>query len=55
MSLIAAATGKEDLGGIPPQMDEGILRGVALMKEMGMLVEALRHEGCNEIVVRMAY
>jgi len=55
ISIIAAAAGKEDLGGIPPQMDKDILRGVALMKEMGMLVEALRHEGYNEIVVRMAY
>lgn len=55
ISLIATATEKEDLGKIPSQMNEDIIRSVALMKEMGMLVEAPRHEGCNEIVVRMAY
>jgi nitrogen-specific signal transduction histidine kinase len=55
ISLIASVAEKEDLGNIQSQMNEDILLSVALMKEMGMLVEAARHEGCNEIIIRMAY
>ncbi|MCX5829454.1 MAG: hypothetical protein NTV58_15870 [Deltaproteobacteria bacterium] len=55
ISLIAEVAEKEGQGKIESQVNEDILLSVALMKEMGMLIEAARHEGCNEIIIRMAY
>ncbi len=55
ISLIAVVAKKESPGKMPSQINEDLLLGVALMKDMGMLVEATHHEGCNEIIIRMAY
>ena len=55
ISLIAGVALKDGQGKVQSQIKEDILLSVALMKEMGMLIEAARHEGCNEIIIRMAY
>jgi len=53
--LIAEVAEKNGQGKMESQINGDILQSVALMKEMGMLVEAARHEGCNEITIRMPY
>lgn len=55
ISLIEAVAVKEAQGEAGPKTNEDILLSVALMKEMGMVVEASHHEGFNEIIIRMAY
>jgi len=55
ISLITEVAAKEDQGKIESQINEDILLSVALMKEMGMMVEAARHEGYNEIIIRIAH
>jgi hypothetical protein len=55
LSLIAADAEKDGQGKMQSQINKDILLSVALMKDMGMLIEAARHEGCNEIIIRMAY
>ena len=55
ISHIEAVAEKEGQGKIQSQINEDLLLSIALMKEMGMLVEAPRHEECNEIIIRMAY
>ncbi|MFA5183096.1 MAG: hypothetical protein WC405_17400 [Syntrophales bacterium] len=55
ISIITAVVEKEGHGKINSHTNEDILLGVALLKEMGMLVEAARPEGFNEITIRIAY
>ena len=55
ISLIAAVAEKDGQGKIESQINKDILLSVALLKEMGMLIEAVRREGFNEIIIRMAY
>jgi hypothetical protein len=53
--LIEGGKGKEGQDEAEAHMDENLLRSVALMREMGMTVEASNKEGLNEIIVRMAH
>jgi len=55
ISLIEAVAEEEGQGETGSQTNKDILMSVALMKEMGMEVEASHHEGFNEIIIRMAY
>lgn len=55
IGLIEAVAKKEGQDGTEPPENEDILLSVALLKEMGMLIEAPRQDGFNEIIIRMAY
>jgi hypothetical protein len=55
ISLIEAVAKKDAQCEIRSQTNDDILMSVALMKEMGMMVEASHYEGFNEIIIRMAY
>jgi len=55
ISLIAVAAENDAQDLIPPQINEDILLCVAFMKEMGMIIEVPRKEGCNEIIIKIAY
>jgi hypothetical protein len=55
LGLIEALNGNEGQGETGSQINEDLLRSVALIKEMGMVVEASHREGLNEIIIRMAY
>jgi hypothetical protein len=54
ISLIEAVGEKDGQGEIQSQINEDLLLSVALMKEMGLLIEAPRHGEYNEIIIRMA-
>jgi hypothetical protein len=53
--LIEGGKGKEGQSEVEAPVDENLLKSVAIMKEMGMIVEASYKEGFNEITVRMAH